>query len=107
VAIGREQRIRDSSEFRGVLRRGRRLDGRLFVLYLRRNARPAARLGLSVGRRVGSAVRRNRVKRLLRVAFAETTNLQVPVDVVVVPKPEIVGHGLEEIRAELQRRIHG
>ena len=88
-----------------MLRRGRRLDGQLFVLYVRRNARPTARLGLAVGRRVGGAVRRNRVKRLLRVAFAQATGSGVPVDVVVVPKAEIVGHGLGEIRAELKRRI--
>jgi ribonuclease P protein component len=105
VAIGREQRIRDSAEFRDVLRRGRRLDGRLFVLYVRRSAQPVARLGLAVGRRIGGAVKRNRVKRLLREAFAQAASVRAQVDVVVVPKAEIVGHGLGEIHTELKRRI--
>jgi len=81
------------------------MDGRLFVLYVRRGAQATARLGMAVGRRVGGAVERNRVKRLLRVAFAQTASSRVPVDVVVVPKAEIVGHGLGELCAELKRRI--
>lgn len=105
MGIGREQRIRDGAEFRRVLRTGRRLDGPLFVLYVRRSAGPSARLGLAVGRRLGGAVRRNRVKRLLRAAFAEAARSLAPADLVVVPKAEIVGHGAGKIGAELKRRI--
>jgi ribonuclease P protein component len=81
------------------------LDGRMFVLYVRRGVCPAARLGLAVGRRVGGAVARNRVKRLLREAFAEVARTLAQADLVVVPKAEILGHGLGEIDAELRSRL--
>lgn len=67
--FGRSQRLKRPAEFRAVYAyRARASDGRL-VVYVRPNGLAEARLGLSVGRRCGGAVERNRIKRLLREAF--------------------------------------
>jgi ribonuclease P protein component len=62
-------RLRSGAEFRRVFEKGLRLSGPLFVLVGVENARGHDRLGLTVSRRVGGAVSRNRARRLLREGF--------------------------------------
>lgn len=83
-------RLSRSAEFDRVFRQGRSLANRVLVLYaFPRSEEGEPRLGLSVSRKVGGAVERNHVKRLLREAFAqESAGLPDGHDVVVVARPE-------------------
>jgi ribonuclease P protein component len=86
----RGRRLSRSAEFERVYRQGRSVSNRHLVLYSFPNesvGRP--RLGLSVSRKVGGAVERNHVKRLLREAFdGVQAELSEGHDVVVVARPE-------------------
>ncbi|HWT24017.1 MAG TPA: ribonuclease P protein component [Solirubrobacteraceae bacterium] len=90
----RRRRLSRSAEFERVYRQGRSKGNRFLVLYAfpREATAPdddGPRLGLSVSRRVGGAVERTRVKRVLREAFwAEAARLPAGADYVVVARPE-------------------
>jgi ribonuclease P protein component len=88
----KRRRLSRSAEFERVYRQGRSKGNRFLVLYAfprEEESDEGPRLGLSVGRRVGGAVERTRVKRVLREAFwAEATRLPAGSDYVVVARPE-------------------
>ena len=112
---GRRRRLSRSAEFERVYRQGRSKANRFLVLYaFPREEQDAEgpRLGLSVGRRVGGAVDRTRVKRALREAFwEEAARLPNGSDYVVVARPESLGlverGGTEGVRAALVELVDG
>lgn len=88
----KRRRLSRSAEFERVYRQGRSKGNRYLVLYAfprEEDGEEGPRLGLSVGRRVGGAVDRTRVKRVLREAFWEEARRLPPgSDYVVVARPE-------------------
>jgi ribonuclease P protein component len=117
-----EQRLRDSTTFREVVRRGRRSGGRLIVLHLHEPAPDAApergpeggppvavrppRAGLVVSRSVGNAVVRNPVKRRLRhLLRARMATLRPGAVLVVRALPPASAASSTELDEELGRGL--
>jgi ribonuclease P protein component len=106
----RRRRIARSAEFERVYRHGRSKANRFLVLYaFPRDAESAddgPRLGVSVSRRVGGAVDRTRVKRVLREAFwQEAERLPDGSDYVVVARPEAKGLAEREGTGGVRRAL--
>lgn len=102
-----------------MYQRGRSSAGRHLVVYVfsrdDASSGDAARLGLSVSRKVGGAVERNRFKRVVREQFARVAHL-LPggLDVVVIARPGVVeyidergGGALGDRLRELLARVTG
>jgi ribonuclease P protein component len=86
--FSRSARVRLGGDFQRAFRRRRSVADASLIVYGHPNGLGHARLGLSVSRKIGGAVVRNRWKRLLREAF-RLNRIQLPagLDLIIVPRP--------------------
>ena len=96
------ERLLAAAEFREVRQKGKRHASKGFVVHELRTEKGFARLGLSVSTRVGGAVRRNRVKRLLREFFRLNKHEFPPSsDILISARKGISVKGLGDVGKEL------
>ena len=100
----KSSRLLKHADFDDVYQNGKRhFSGHMTVFYLRREA-GAPRVGFTVGRVLGGAVVRNRIKRRLREAVRHhLAELPVPVDVVINPKKSVLVAEFAELEREVVR----
>lgn len=97
----KHERIRSSADFARVFAEKRSAGDGVLVVYVADNGLGWSRLGRSVGRRIGNAVRRNYVRRRLREAFRiRKGDLPNGLDIVCVVRPG-VSRGLRNLEASL------
>ena len=94
-------RIVRSSDYRNLYKTGRKIYSEHFVLFGRMNGVGHPRLGITVSRKIGNAVVRNRVKRLFREIFRRSID-EIPAqfDIVINARTGCPGVSYEELRAE-------
>jgi ribonuclease P protein component len=103
-AFKKADRIRKRSEFVGLSATGRSVRSRLFVAVAAPSDGGYSRLGLTVSRKVGNAVERNRIKRLVREYFRLNRHLLGrPLDVNVIARQAAKGQPNAVVIQELQK----
>jgi ribonuclease P protein component len=97
--LSRQDRVRRRPEFERAYEHGLRLSGRFMTLFVAPNGGSRCRLGVAATRKLGSAVVRNRAKRLARELFRK----QKPpagLDVILVPRREMLDAPFASLEAD-------
>ena len=98
----RKFRLTRSEDFKRVRRSGKSYAHPLVVLIVQSHDQPRVKVGVTAGRTVGTAVYRNRAKRLLREAMRPLLpNIASGFDLILIARPGLVSVTLEETRQAL------
>ncbi|MCG9126181.1 ribonuclease P protein component [Candidatus Poribacteria bacterium] len=101
-------RLKKQWEFQRAYKSGRKYWDAYFVIYIYSTPLDQARLGITVSKKVGKSVQRNRVKRLIREVFRLLrSDLYPKYDIVVVGRPaacELTASQVEESLSKLFRK---
>jgi len=99
-----ECRLRRRADFQRIFRLGARHSGQGLSVYAAPNELARNRLGVSVGRKHGNAVTRNRIRRLLKEAFRlEQSGLPQGFDFICMPAKGPWTHSVDALRGLLER----
>ena len=101
----KEARLRKRSEFLQLSQTQNKHFVKGFLLVWRENSGALARLGVTVSKKVGCAVVRNRVKRYIREIFRHDRILLVAVDVNIIARNESANMDFFEVQRELNKAL--
>lgn len=93
-------------DFLALYRKGHCIVSKNVVVYFRRNNLPYIRFGITAGKKVGNAVKRNRAKRIIRQAYRENElSLPVGIDIVIVARTAAAYAAEADISSFLSGRV--
>ena len=101
TAFRAAEHIRRREDFERIYAAGARQSGRTMIMFVQSTTGPVARLGIAATRKLGSAIIRNRAKRLVRELFRHN---KPPggLDLVVVPRREMLDAPYASLEAEFR-----
>jgi ribonuclease P protein component len=101
--MNKSQRIKKNKEFQTVFKKGKSFANRQFIVYVLKNDQPDFRIGLSVSKKVGNAVTRNRIKRFIRQTFLELEQDVLPnADYVIIARQQAATLDFHESKKSLE-----
>jgi ribonuclease P protein component len=115
LGLSRQEKVKKKQEFKAIFDTGKRYSNNLISIVftdkrVTASKTPDRRLGIIASRKVGIAVQRNRLKRLIRESFRRTKrDFKSPVDLVVILKPaarEATREALQTGFLELCKKAH-
>jgi ribonuclease P protein component len=106
--LPRECRLAHKADFDAVYRQGRKRTSREFAVFLRANGLPVSRFGWSIKKALGTAVRRNRIRRRLReIVRLHRREISGGWDVVIHPRASVATAEFAALTAELMKLLPG
>lgn len=99
--MNKQQRVVRNEEFSRIIQKRKCIKTTSFVIYYQPRRLEHARLGISVSKKLGNAVVRNRIKRQIRAMIDEVFDFNEDCDYIVIARPSFLKRTYQEARDEL------
>ncbi len=100
------EKLKRSWQFEKVYKNGNKYISEPFIIYVLPNGTENVRIGLTVTRKVGKSVQRNRIKRIIREAFRSLNGIFPGNDIVVVARKSSVDIKYSEAMETLNKLLN-
>ncbi|MGM8215776.1 ribonuclease P protein component [Bacillaceae bacterium W0354] len=102
----KEYRIKRNEDFQYIIKKGQSFANRELVLYYIKREQDHFRVGLSVSKKLGNAVKRNQIKRYIRHAFIELDGQIKPnYDFIVIARKPTASMSFHEVKRSLSHLL--
>lgn len=101
--IKKTYRVKSEHDFQKVFHQGKSVANKQIVLYsFYKDQQTHFRVGLSVGKKIGNAVKRNQVKRYFRQALLELkSQIRNDVDILLIARPDIKDKDFSQVKSSM------
>lgn len=98
--------LKENKDFRRLYYRGKNKASSCIVTYVMKNRSGETCYGITTGKKIGNAVKRNRARRLIRAAFAELEHrLNSSYDIVFVARTKTSQVKMAEVKAQMEEQL--
>lgn len=98
--------LKENKDFRRLYYRGKSEAASCLVTYVMKNNFSKTRVGITSGKKIGNAVKRNRARRLIRAAFSEYEDrLNGYYDIVFVARTRTAQVKMQDVRKQMEEQL--
>lgn len=98
--------LKENKDFRRLYYRGKSSASKNLVTYVMKCKRPGVRVGITTGKKIGKAYRRNRARRVIRVAFSQLEGrFCANCDIVFVARTSTCEVKMQQVLADMEKQL--
>lgn len=98
-------RLKSDADFKNVYRKGKSFANKTLVIYYKKNGYNFNRIGFSVSKKIGKAVTRNKIRRLLKENLKDMNDLEQGYDIIFIARIPCADLDFKEIGKSLRHLL--
>lgn len=103
----KKNRLSNNCDFENVLKNGKLLKCKFFTLKILKNNLEYPRLGIRINKKIGNAVKRNKIKRMIKEIFRMNKNeFNENIDIVLIPYSNILSANFDTLNKEFLKLLN-